>query len=106
MKPPFKTPAKYEMKITNTDYVVIDAERKVIAKCNYEDDALFIQQIINSHKKLVGLLRDSTNIFTGLIQENDILDTDCPTTFSHNTLQKITRQRKANKQALSETEKA
>ncbi|GAG70062.1 unnamed protein product, partial [marine sediment metagenome] len=53
MKCPFKTPAKYEMKITTTEYIVIDAEKKVIAKCSYEDDALFIQNIINGHKKLV-----------------------------------------------------
>jgi hypothetical protein len=52
MKCPFKTLAKYEMKITNTEYVVVDAERKVIAKCNYEDDALYIQEVINSHAKI------------------------------------------------------
>ena len=51
MECPFKTPAKYEMKITNTEYVIVDAERKVIARCGYEDDALFIQNAINSHEK-------------------------------------------------------
>lgn len=59
----------------------------------------------NSHKKLKTLLRDSTNILTGLMQEEQTVDTDCPTTFSHHTLQKLTRQRKANKQALKEAEK-
>ena len=57
MECPFKTPAKYEMKITNTEYIIVDAERKVIAKCNYEDDALFIQEVINSHEKLVEALQ-------------------------------------------------
>lgn len=53
MECPFKLPAKYEMKITNTEYIVVDAERKVIAKCNYEDDALYIQQVLNIHSNLV-----------------------------------------------------
>lgn len=59
MECPFKIPAKYEMKITTTEYVVIDAERKVIAKCNYKDDALYIQQVINSHEKLESLKKAS-----------------------------------------------
>lgn len=53
---PFKTPAKYELKITSTEYIVVDAERKVIAKCSYENDALFIQKAINSHEKLKDII--------------------------------------------------
>lgn len=67
MKCPFKLPIKYEMKITTTEYVVIDAERKVIAKCNYEDDALFLQNAVNCHEKLVDALRVSPNNFPAKI---------------------------------------
>lgn len=59
----------------------------------------------NNHEEFKTLLRDSTNILTGLMQEHQIIDTDCPTTFSHRTLQHLTRQRKVNKQALKEAEK-
>lgn len=62
----------------------------------------YIVQAINSHKEFRKLLNDSTNILTRLMQEHQIIDTDCPTTFSHRILQKLTRQRKANKQALKE----
>lgn len=67
MECPFKTPAKYEMKITNTEYIVVDAERKVIAKCNYEDDALFIQNVINCHEKYK-LVADNLTLITGLLE--------------------------------------
>lgn len=103
---PYNIPLKAKYGKLSDSWLVENAKGIVLFFDLSEERAKYLVQAINSHeKKLVRLLRDSTNILTGLMQEHQVVDTDCPTTFSHYTLQKLTRQRKANKQALKEAEK-
>lgn len=109
MKCPFELPVRKSQRPAYHpaylgNYYFLHKKGEIIAKDLSSDEADYIVQAINSHEKFKTLLRDSTNILTGLMQEHQVLDTDCPTTFSHHTLQKLTRQRKANKQALKESE--
>jgi len=102
MEWPFELPVRLYERGNSFFREIHDKNNGHIAELISPNHLDYIVQAINSHKKLIKLLRDSTNILTGLMQEHQIIDTDCPTTFSHHILQKLTRQRKANKQALKE----
>lgn len=104
MECPFDLPVRIEDGGPG-DRELKDKHNQSICRIWSKTDADYIDQAINGYEKFKTLLRDSTNILTALLQEHQIVDTDCPTTFSHYTLQHLTRQRKANKQALKEAEK-
>lgn len=91
------------MKITSTEYIVVDAEQKVIAKCNDEDDALYIQQTINNHEKLKNVkreLRASDNWLHRLLKGCVIFLND-----GEVTKRAVEKQSRYNQQALKEARK-
>ena len=52
---PFNLPAECEKGAPKIRYFVLSADRKLIATCEYEDDALFIQNAVNCHEKLMDI---------------------------------------------------